>query len=177
MLRRTNALIARPHPQFNEDTFANDIAIIDVPPNTFSLSSVIPINFVATIPATGAIATIASYGPTVAGGPLLNQVANVAPQSILAACAAATNASTTHLCASDTTAVVCPGDNGSGLYVANVAGPPTDPPPGPTDPPTDPTDPPTEPPTEPPTLDPLLDGTMPVSSEYQLVKTYFFYIC
>lgn len=122
-LRRADATFAQLENDFNEDTFANDIAILQFANvNTFPLANVIRFSVTATVPTSGTVCALASFGFTApdSTGPIQRPVQ--APQSVAVAC---TNEDLTptdsHFCARDAAAtaaaVVCPGDNGSGLFV------------------------------------------------------------
>jgi len=122
--RRTfNSTFALIHETFDFVTFANDIALIFLQgDDLFSEKNVIPIS---TLNAeTGTAGTVAGYGFTSAqaiGFASDNPIS--ANQTVAYNCTFEDNfeAAKSHFCAVDSVygSIVCPGDNGAGLYIKN----------------------------------------------------------
>lgn len=112
--RRPTAEYWLPLQGYNSTTFLNDLAVIFFPTNTFPTANVIQVGL--TQPAAGIAATLASYGFTTPGSTSPNQFPLLAANTI-ATCTTILSHTPSHFCAGATApAVVCPGDNGAGLY-------------------------------------------------------------
>lgn len=103
---------------FDPATLHNDIAVLQFRLTPFPTANIIPLTNVAS--PTGD-ASLASYGfttPTDTRPSLLPLLA----EHTIDTCAATLGTTETHFCATATApAVVCPGDNGSGLYSPGIA--------------------------------------------------------
>lgn len=99
---------------FNSQTFENDLAVLFFPTNSFPAANVIPVAI--TQPETGSAAFLASYGFTSPESKAPTQFPLLAAHTV-ATCTDIIKATPSHFCAGATApAVVCPGDNGGGLY-------------------------------------------------------------
>lgn len=117
--RRTDSLWVQTMAGYDPDTRQNDLAVVLFKTNIFPLLNVIVVTK-ELAPTTGA-AFLAGFGFTSAESTLPNTIPLLANHTVQA-CAAPILAqrTPTHLCALATApAVVCPGDNGSGLYTTN----------------------------------------------------------
>lgn len=113
-LRRVDSTYIQPIQSFESVTFQNDLAVIQFAANSFPVSNVIPI---AIATPTSGEAFLAGYGFINATSEEPNLLPLLAPHTVLAACSETVNGTETHFCAQATApAVVCPGDNGAGLY-------------------------------------------------------------
>lgn len=110
--RRATAEFILPQTGFNTTTHLNDLAVLSFADNTFPAANVISVAIAAP---TGA-AIMASYGFTAADVTTPNQFPLLADHTV-ATCTEIVKTTTSHFCAGATSpAVVCPGDNGSGLF-------------------------------------------------------------
>lgn len=101
-------------------TFLNDLAVLSFADNTFPAANVIPVAI--SLPSVGSAATLASYGFTTATSETPNQFPLLAEHTIDTCTATAVAFTPSHFCAgAPAPAVVCPGDNGSGLFIGEGA--------------------------------------------------------
>lgn len=113
--RRSFADYWLPLQGFNTTDFQNDLAVLFFPDNTFPTANVLPVAI--SFPAIGANAFVASYGFTTPTSTTPNQFPLLAAHTV-ATCTDIIPATLSHFCAGATApAVVCPGDNGSGIYI------------------------------------------------------------
>lgn len=119
-LRRADARFAQIDNGFDIETFENDIAILQFAnAMTFPIANVIRFSIDPVVPAVGAAGVVYAFGFTTPDSTGPNQVAIEAAQTV-AICTSEDFAAlpTSHYCARDTgTSVICPGDNGSGLFI------------------------------------------------------------
>lgn len=116
--RRADSSYSQPIQSFVVETFANDLAVLQFAGNVFPLANVITI---APARPTGSV-NLASFGFTLPNSLVPSQLPQVSVLTVADTCVATLKATTTHFCATATlTSVVCPGDNGSGLYTGTGA--------------------------------------------------------
>lgn len=121
-LRRGDATFWQKFSSFDPVTLLDDIAVLTFRANAFPQANVIPISNAAA-PAVGAATSLASYGFTQPDGTTGSRRPLLAPHLVQACVAPLLEVKTdTHFCALSTApAIVCTGDNGSGLYTGTGA--------------------------------------------------------
>lgn len=119
-IQRADAIYVQPIKIFEDPSLENDLAIVIFNNNVFPALNVIRI--AGTTPTAGA-AFVAGYGfvsPTSTDASL---VPLLAPLTVAAACSEDVAATPSHFCAAtDAPAILCPGDNGAGIFVDNGSG-------------------------------------------------------
>lgn len=107
---------------FDPDTLENDLAILFYRnPLTFPFTSVINFADDVALPTANSNGLVAGYGFTSINSEEPNQTPMVAAQTVLAACNEDILIGTaTHFCAQDTQSIICPGDNGAGIFIAGA---------------------------------------------------------
>lgn len=104
----------QPNNRFDSKTLLNDIAVITFKADVFPELNVIKLAKAAT--AADTEATLLGYGFDTADAVGAQREPLVSAHKVIAECPTTIGASASHLCATATTNVVCPGDQGSGLY-------------------------------------------------------------
>lgn len=113
-MRRANSLYVQPYQRFNHQLLQYDLAMVVFAPYTFPIGNIIEI--APAIPTNG-VAFVAGYGFQSASSNTPSLLPLLAPLTISAECSGMVNATKSHFCAiANQPAVLCPGDNGAGLY-------------------------------------------------------------
>lgn len=114
------------HETYNSTNYANDIALIFLQgTNTFPMKSIISIS--TTVPQPSLVCTVVGHGFTsVETIGFASVIAHSATQRIAINCQTDVfEAAPSHICATDEVSnprnIVCPGDNGAGLYITDAA--------------------------------------------------------
>lgn len=112
--RHVQSIYVQPFQRFVFQTLENDLAVVVFAPYTFPSANVIPI--AADYP-TGGAAFVAGYGFQTSSSTAPSMVPLLGPLTVRTVCSNAVNSTESHFCAvANHPAVLCPGDNGAGLY-------------------------------------------------------------
>lgn len=121
--RMFNSNFALTHEDYNFEDSSNDIALIFFErTRSFPVASVIAIAFEKNLPAVGTTCYLVGFGLTSSASTEASLIPYTAVQRVTNACQFENFESTvTHFCGIDEMygTVVCPGDNGAGIFVSN----------------------------------------------------------